>query len=134
MLRSPISPASFCTSAASSPRKTISSAESCAAVEIFFPGILIPTHQSKKKNARTASVMRRPLRKTRRNRPKLSRFKLSNLLPKPKGADAEKEHGHDRQDGERRPILQKGGAAENDGAHQRNEISRREKRADRVEA
>ena len=58
MLRSPISPASFCTFARSSSRNTTSSGESGPALETFFPGILIPNHQSNTKTATTTMVMR----------------------------------------------------------------------------
>src|ERR1700730_15225675 len=132
MFRSPISPASFCTSMASSARKTISSAESGAAVEIFLPGILIPNHQSKKKNVRTASAMRKPLRHKRRNISKLPLYKSANLFPEPQRADAEEQHGHHRHDPKRWPVLKEAGAAQNDGAHEVDEIGRREKGADRV--
>src|SRR5215471_6020917 len=59
MFRSPMSPASFCTSTRSSSRNAISSGESGPAVETFFPGILIPNHQSNAKITATAMVMRR---------------------------------------------------------------------------
>src|SRR5262249_39369767 len=59
MLRSPISPASICTFARSSSRNAISSADSGPALETFFPGILIPNHQSNTKTAAaTTTVMR----------------------------------------------------------------------------
>src|SRR5438045_7575556 len=130
MFLSPISPASVCTSAASSARKAISAAESSAAVEIFFPGIFIPNHQSKKKKAATPSAIRSPLMPKRR---KIPFFKSADLLPEAQRADAEEQHGHDRHDGERGPVFEEARAAQDDGAHEGNEIRGREKRADRVE-
>src|SRR5438477_9104862 len=58
MLRSPISAASFCTFARSSSRKATSSGDSSPALETFFPGILIPNHQSNTKTAATTMVTR----------------------------------------------------------------------------
>src|SRR5437667_5512349 len=67
MLRSPISPASFCTSVRSSSRNAISSGESGAACETFLPGILTPNHQSNAKTAATAMLMRRTLKRIRQS-------------------------------------------------------------------
>jgi uncharacterized membrane protein len=64
MLRSPISPANFCTLARSSSRNPTSSGDSGAAFEIFFPGILTPNHQSNAKTAATAIAMRRALKRS----------------------------------------------------------------------
>src|ERR1700730_16121993 len=61
MFRSPISPASFCTSARSSSRNATSSGESAAAFEIFLPGILTPNHQSNANTAATTMAMRSAL-------------------------------------------------------------------------
>src|SRR5438552_7502075 len=130
MFRSPISPARVCTSVASSARKAISAAESGAAVEIFFPGIFIPIHQSKKKKATTPSAMRSPLMPTRR---KIPFFKSADLFPEAQRADAKQDHGHDRHDGERGPVFEEAGATQDDGAHERDEIRGREKGANRVE-
>ena len=47
--------------------------------------------------------------------------------------DAEEEDGHDGHDGERWPVFEKGRAAQNDGAHQSDEVGRRENGAERVE-
>src|SRR5688572_6313976 len=77
IFRSPISPASACTSAISSVRSAISFSESAAALEMFFPGILIPNHQSRKKNATTASAMRRTLRVTRGNMSRLAHLHIA---------------------------------------------------------
>src|SRR5437764_992485 len=130
MFLSPISPASVWTSAASSARKAISAAESGAAAAIFFSDILIPNHQSKKKKTTTPSAMRSPLRHNRR---KMLFFNSSDLLSEAQGADAEKDHGHDRHDGERGPVFEEARAAQNDSAHERDEIRSRKKGADRVE-
>src|SRR5205809_8102925 len=116
MFRSPISPARACTSAASSARNPTSATESGAAVEIFFPGIRIPKHQSKRKNATTASAMRRPLRHKRRNIPMLPLLRSSDLRPEAQGADAEKQHGHDGHDRKCGPVFEKAGATQTDGA------------------
>src|SRR3979409_140008 len=51
---------------------------------------------------------------------------LPDLLPKPQRADAEEQHGHNRHDPERGPVFEEAGAAENDGAHQVDEIGGRE--------
>ena len=67
MLRSPISPASFCTFARSSSRNTTSSGDSGPAADTFFPGILIPNHQSNTKIATTTTVMRSALKTSDRN-------------------------------------------------------------------
>src|SRR5882757_5054550 len=67
MFRSPISPASFCTSACSSSRSAISSGDSAAILEIFLPDILIPNHQSNAKTAATPMVMHKALKKMRTN-------------------------------------------------------------------
>src|SRR5947207_3348757 len=130
MFRSPMSPASACTSATSSARKAMSPAESGAAVEIFFPGIFIPNHQSKRKKTTTPSAMRSPLIPKRR---KIPSFKSADLFPEPQRADAKEEHGHDRHDGERGPVFEEARAAQDDGAHERDEIRGRKKGADRVE-
>src|SRR6266404_8013316 len=80
MFRSPISPASFCTSARSSSRNATSSDESGATFEIFLPGILIPNHQSNAKIAATAMAMRSALKKIRLNTspPSLSPALINN--------------------------------------------------------
>src|SRR5438270_9691208 len=113
MFRSPISPASVCTSAASSARKAMSPTESVAVVEIFLPGILIPNHQSKRKKVTTPSAMRSPLMPKRR---KIPFFKSADLFPEPQRADAEEQHRHDRHDGERGPVFEEARATQDDGA------------------
>src|SRR4029453_5086193 len=67
MFRSPISPASFLTSARNSSRRTTSAGESSAVFEIFFPGIFIPNSQSIEIIAAIASAIRKQLRKKSRN-------------------------------------------------------------------
>src|ERR1700747_518203 len=63
MLASPILPATFFTFAPRASRKPNSSGDSGPAVETFFPGILIPNHQSNTKTATTAMVTRNALKK-----------------------------------------------------------------------
>src|SRR4029453_2332634 len=67
MFRSPISPASFWTSARNSSRRMISAGESSAVFEIFFPGIFIPNSQNIEIIAAIASAIRKQLSKKRRN-------------------------------------------------------------------
>src|SRR3977135_484727 len=106
MFRSPISPARCCTFASNSARNVSSSGESAATLEGFFPGIRIPTHQSKRKNATTANAIRRALRQTRRNVVERPLFKSTDLLSEPEGADAEEEDRHSRHDGEGVPVFE----------------------------
>src|SRR6266536_1143150 len=115
MFRSPISPASFCTSARSSSRSATSSGESGAALEIFFPGILTPNHQSNAKTAVTAMVMRRALKRIpetllrrRRRRatgfPKL-RSTLRDFPAEAQRAQNEKKVRHQNQNEKIRPVF-----------------------------
>src|SRR6266480_1372394 len=67
MFRSPISPASFCTSALSSSRNVTSSGDSGSVFEIFLPGILTPNHQSSAKTAATAIRTHSALKSIRLN-------------------------------------------------------------------
>src|SRR5436189_3828748 len=67
MFRSPISPASFWTSARNSSRRMTSAGESSAVFEMFFPDIFIPNSQSIEIIAVTASAIRKQLSKKRRN-------------------------------------------------------------------
>src|SRR6266487_7081851 len=132
MFRSPISPASVCTSARSSSRSVISRGESGTEREIFFPGIFIPNHQSKKNIATTATVMRTLLSNKRRNMPESRDLKLGDLLPKPQSTEDEKQDRHYDEDGEVRPVFEQMCAAQNDRAHERDEISRRKECAEGV--
>ncbi len=60
-------------------------------------------------------------------------FQSADLLPEPQRADAEKQHRHPRHDGERLPVFEKVRAAQDDGAHEIDEIGGREEGADGVE-
>src|ERR1044072_1374968 len=107
MLRSPISPASFCTFARSSSRNTISSGESGPALETFFPGILIRNHQSNTKMAATAMVMRRTLGTIFQSMRRAPTIRADNyqrgrmiavsreLFPEPQRAETEQQDRHD---------------------------------------
>src|SRR5689334_488171 len=67
MFRSPISLASFWTSARNSSRRMISAGESLAVLEMFFPGIFIPNNQSIEIIAAMMSAIQKQLSKKRRN-------------------------------------------------------------------
>ena len=56
-----------------------------------------------------------------------------NLFSESEGTDAEKKHGHNRHDREGRPVFEKVGAAQNDRAHEIDEIGRGKNRADGIE-
>src|SRR5439155_18042290 len=74
-------------------------------------------------------------RRARRSRPTKfpgSRPALSDLLSKPQSAKYEKQDRHQDKDGKVRPVFEKMCATQNDRAHQRDEISGREERAQRV--
>src|SRR6266436_1034790 len=116
MFRSPISPATFCTSARSSSRNVTSSGDSGAAFEIFLPGILIPNHQSNAKNAVIATVMRSPAQRIfesllwpRRSLPTRfpeSRPTLCNFFPELQRAENEQQVGHQNENRKIRPVFE----------------------------
>src|SRR5438067_2237262 len=166
MFRSPMSPASFCTSARSSSRSTISSGESGAAFETFLPGILTANDQSSANIAATAIAMRNALKAIRLN---TTRCYLANSQARPPGAprrmggspsdplpghaasrptssarsrdlfselqraNNEKQVGHHNENEKIRPVFEEICAAQNDRAHQRDEIRCGEERAEPVE-
>src|SRR2546423_13739235 len=66
MFRSPMSPASVFTSAASSARNATSASFSVAALTVLRPGILIPKNQTTKKITSNASATRARRPRTRR--------------------------------------------------------------------
>src|SRR5205823_6013223 len=111
MFRSPMSPASVCTSRRNSSRSAISSGDNGAATETFFPGIRTPNHQSSANTATTAPTIRETLSRIRRN---IS----SNLLPEEERAEGEEQDRHDDEDEQVRPVLDEMCAAEDDGARE----------------
>src|SRR5258708_2693445 len=65
MFRSPMSPASVCTSRRNSSRSAISSGDNCAVTKTLFPGIRTPNHHNNAMMAATALTIRRELNKMR---------------------------------------------------------------------
>src|SRR6266480_5651420 len=133
MLRSPISPASFCTLARSSSRSATSSGDSGAAFKIFLPGILTPNHQSNAKTAATAIAMRRALKRSDRNTAGTHLCALRNFSPKPQRAETEQQDRHHHQDNKILPVFEERRAAQNDRAHERDKIRRGKEGAERIE-
>src|SRR6266436_2054381 len=149
MFRSPISPASFCTLARSSPRSATSSGDSGPVFGILLPGILIPNHQSNAKTAATAMVMRSALKRIclGTSTPNYGEHRSSALRQFPRGArsplrdfpaeaectENEKEVRHQNENEKIRPVFKKIRSAQNDRAHERNEVRRREECAERIE-
>src|SRR5437763_3322470 len=129
MFRSPISPPRIRTSAISSSRNSISADDSAAAFETFLPGIFTPNHQSKKKTATIATVTRKLPSNKRRNMLESRVWNLPDLLAKSQRAEHEEQDRHDDEDGEVRPVFDKMCAAQNDCAHERDEVGGRVKRA-----
>src|SRR5207249_177578 len=139
MLRSPISPASFCTFARSSSRNTTSSGDSGSAFEIFLPGIFTPNHQSNARIAATAMVMRSTLKRIfEREAEGISGFSYLIVSgsrdhgSKPRCAESEEQGRHHNENGKLRPVFEEICPTQNDGTHERDEIGRGEERAKRI--
>src|SRR4051794_546947 len=127
MLRSPISPASFCTFVRSSSRNATSSEDSTPTLETFLPGILIPNHQSNTKTAVTATVMRSALKNFFETvaectglggaRPAVAPCQIirssRELFPEPQSAQTKKQIRHHNKYQEVGPVFEKIGAAQN---------------------
>src|SRR6266704_2577660 len=107
MFRSPMSPASVCTSRRNSSRSAISSGDNCAATETFFPGVRTPNHHSSAMIAVTALTIRRELNKMRRH--------ISpDLFAEQERAKSEEQDRHHDQDEQMRPVFEEVRAAEDD--------------------
>src|ERR1051326_1441279 len=125
MFRSPISPASFCTSARSSSRKAISSGDNADAVKTFVPGILIPNHHSSHAAKTRASAIRTKLSNN-------ARTSLADLFAKEQRAKGEEQDRHDDENEQVRPVFEQLRAAKNDRAHERDEVGRGKNCAERI--
>jgi hypothetical protein len=77
-------------------------------------------------------MLKRHIKELSNTPPFIGDLKLSDLLSETQRADTEKQDRHDDQDNEVRPVFEKMRAAQNDRAHERNEISRGQEGAERV--
>src|SRR6266404_1277576 len=111
MFRSPMSPASVCTSRRNSSRSAISSGDNGAATETFFPGIRTPNHHNNAMMAATALTIRREVNKMRGH---IS----ADLFAERERAEGEEQDRHDDEDEQVRPVLEEMCAAEDDGARE----------------
>ena len=62
----------------------------------------------------------------------VTQLQLADLFPKSQRAEHEKQDRHEDEDGEVRPVFEEMRAAQNDRAHERDEIGGWEKRAERI--
>ena len=62
----------------------------------------------------------------------VTQLQLADLFPKSQRAEHEKQDRHDDEDCEMGPVFKKMCAAQNDRAHERDEVGGREKSAERI--
>src|SRR5437588_1907225 len=110
MFRSPISPASVCTSARNSSRKATSSVERVAEATTFFPGILTPNHHSNATTTATVLVIRTILSRMRRRM-------SAEFFAEAEGAEREQCGAHRGKDDKRRPEFGEARTAQDNRAH-----------------